>query len=84
LLDLELSLGQSGKSTVVTIQLTSQMKAGASIKRSGEAKDNTYAPRTDLGVELIESDGNGLADTLRVHLRDGASGYRYEGFAWYA
>jgi hypothetical protein len=62
---LELSLGISGKSTVVTIQLASQMKAGASIKRSGEAEDNTYAPRTGLGVELIESDGNGLADTLR-------------------
>jgi len=76
LLKLELNLGQSGKSTVATIQLASQVKATASVwlKPSGEAEDNTYDPRTGLGVELLDSDGNGLVDTLRVHLRDGGSG----------
>ena len=53
------------------------MKADAFVKvnpNTGEAFDFTYNPDTGLGAQLIDSDGNGLVDSLRIHLQDGALG----------
>ena len=72
---IRLELEASGDAKVATVNLYSEVKATASlrVKPNGEVEDNTYDPRTGLGVELLDSDRNGLVDSLRVHLRDGSN-----------
>ena len=74
-LELNLNLGQFGSSSVGDVALTTEVAATASLyinPITGEAKDNTYDPKTGLGVELIDSNSNGLVDRLKIHMRDGS------------
>jgi hypothetical protein len=41
---------------------------------TGEAFDFTYYPLTGLGAELLDTNKNGLVDSLRIHLQDGGLG----------
>ena len=69
-------LFRSGAATVASIKLTREVNATACLHInpiSGAVQDNTYDPTSDQGVELIDSDGNGLVDALRLHLRDGSA-----------
>ena len=75
-LHLNLDTGRSGAATVASIKLTREVNATACLHInpiSGAVQDNTYDPINDQGVELIDSDGNGLVDTLRLHQRDGST-----------
>jgi len=77
LLELNLNLGQRGYSSLADVTLSTEVKATASLHLNtitGEMEDNTYDPSSGLGVELLDTNSNGLVDTLRVHLRDGAFG----------
>jgi alpha-tubulin suppressor-like RCC1 family protein len=75
-LDFTLKTG-SLKSLTAEIQLASEVKATAYVKvnpNTGDAYDFTYDPVTGLGAELLDTNKNGLVDTLRIHLQDGAKG----------
>ena len=65
------------KSIIAEIALDQEIKANAYVKvnpNTGEAFDFTYDPITGLGAELLDTNKNGLVDSLRMHLQDGAKG----------
>jgi predicted DNA-binding WGR domain protein len=75
-IDFTLKTG-SLKSLTAEIALASEVKASAYVKvnpNTGEAFDFTYDPITGLGAELLDNNKNGLVDSLRIHLQDGAKG----------
>ena len=65
------------KSLTAEVALDKEVKANAYVKvnpNTGEAFDFTYDPITGLGSELLDTNKNGLVDSLRIHLQDGAKG----------
>jgi hypothetical protein len=75
-IDFTLKTG-SLKSLTAEIVLASEVKATAYVKvnpNTGEAFDFTYSPVTGLGAELLDTNKNGLVDSLRIHLKDGETG----------
>ncbi len=65
------------KSLTAEIALDKEVKANAYVKvnpNTGEAYDFTFDPVTGLGAELLDTNKNGLVDSLRIHLQDGARG----------
>ena len=65
------------KSLTAEIALEKEVKANAYAKvnpNTGEAFDFTYDPITGLGAQLLDNNKNGLVDTLKIHLQDGAKG----------
>jgi hypothetical protein len=75
-IDFTLKTG-SLKSLTAEIALASEVKATAYVKvnpNTGEAYDFTFDPVTGLGAELLDTNKNGLVDSLRIHLQDGARG----------
>ena len=65
------------KSITAEVALDKEVKANAYVKvnpNTGEAFDFTYDPITGLGAELLDTNKNGLVDTLKIHLQDGAKG----------
>ena len=63
--------------TIFDVQLATEVNANAYVKVSpttGAVFDFTYDPITGLGAELLDTNVNGLVDTLRMHLRDGGLG----------
>jgi hypothetical protein len=65
------------KSLTAEIALEKEIKANAYVKvnpNTGEAFDFTYDPITGLGAELLDTNKNGLVDSLRIHLQDGGKG----------
>ena len=75
-IDFTLKTG-SLKSLTAEIALASEVKATAYVKvnpNTGEAYDFTFDPVTGLGAELLDTNKNGLVDSLRIHLQDGAKG----------
>jgi hypothetical protein len=65
------------KSLTAEIAIGKEIKANAYVKvnpNTGEAFDFTYDPITGLGAELLDTNKNGLVDSLRIHLQDGAKG----------
>ena len=65
------------KALTAEIALDKEVKANAYVKvnpNTGEVFDFTYDPITGLGAELLDSNKNGLVDTLKIHLQDGAKG----------
>jgi|688.fasta_scaffold98898_2 hypothetical protein len=75
-IDFTLKTG-SLKSLTAEIALASEVNATAYVKvnpNTGEAYDFTFDPVTGLGAELLDTNKNGLVDSLRIHLQDGARG----------
>ncbi len=75
-IDFTLKTG-SLKSLTAEISLASEVKATAYVKvnpNTGEAYDFTYDPVTGIGAELLDTNKNGLVDSLRIHLQDGGLG----------
>jgi hypothetical protein len=65
------------KSLTAEVQLAKEVKANAYVKvnpNTGEAFDFTYDPITGLGAQLLDNNKNGLVDTLKIYLQDGAKG----------
>ena len=65
------------KSLTAEIALDKEVKANAYVKvnpNTGEAFDFTYDPITGLGAQLLDNNKNGLVDTLKIYLQDGAKG----------
>ena len=65
------------KSLNAEIALDKEVKANAYVKvnpNTGEAFDFTYDPITGLGAQLLDNNKNGLVDTLKIYLQDGAKG----------
>jgi hypothetical protein len=65
------------KSITTEISLDKEVKATAYVNvnpNTGEAFDFTYDPITGLGAELLDTNKNGLVDTLKIQLHDGAKG----------
>lgn len=75
---IDFTIKTTNTSTVVTeIALQQQVKANSYLKinpNTGEAFDFTYNPTTGLGAKLLDTDNNGLVDTIKVYLKDGALG----------
>ena len=75
-LDFTIKIG-TVKSVVAEIELNREFKANAYVSvnpNTGEAFDFTYDPITGLGAQLLDNNKNGLVDTLKIHLQDGARG----------
>jgi hypothetical protein len=65
------------KSLAAEIALDREVKANAYVKvnpNTGEAFDFTFDPITGLGAQLLDNNKNGLVDTLKIYLQDGATG----------
>ena len=63
--------------TTVSMTLANQVKATAYVKinpSTGKAYDFTYDPITGTGAQMLDTDGNGLVDTVKINIIDGGAG----------
>ncbi|MEG3908156.1 calcium-binding protein [Microcoleus sp. w2-18bC1] len=62
---------------VIEFKLAQEQDANTFIKikpSTGETFEFNYNPATGTGAELIDSNGNGLVDLVKIHLKDGDVG----------
>jgi Ca2+-binding RTX toxin-like protein len=62
---------------VIEFKLAQEQDANTFIKikpSTGETFEFNYNPATGTGAELIDSNGNGLVDLVKIHLKDGDIG----------
>ncbi len=62
---------------VVEIKLEREQNVNTFVKvnpRTGETFEFNYNPATGLGAELLDTNGNGSIDTVKIHLQDGGTG----------